>query len=117
MSVFEIIVLILVILGIVGKQIDASLKKAGNAGTGKEDAREPFCVDDCEQDAVPEDEPEPFLPSECPDPELLEGGYRSIKDIIRDRQAKIEKKENAGRTLDIDPKKLVIYSEIMKTKF
>ena len=51
-------------------------------------------------------------------PELLEGGYRSVKDIARERrQAAAESAAPEKCGLEIDPKKLVIYSEIMKPKF
>lgn len=63
-------------------------------------------------------------------PELLEGGYKSIRDIIRDRNAakpgRAEEpvKQSSGisaddsRThLELDPAKMVLYHEIMKTKF
>lgn len=63
-------------------------------------------------------------------PELLEGGYRSIQDIIRDRKAaksgqtEAAVKRPAGtpsdegeKRLDLDPAKMLIYHEIMKTKF
>lgn len=55
-------------------------------------------------------------------PELLEGGYMSVKDIVRKRneayarQSQQVETENIG-TSKIDPRKLVLYSELMKTKF
>ena len=55
--------------------------------------------------------------------ELLEDGYRSIKDIVADRRKRQEpvsvSVQPAGedRKIRIDPEKLILYSEIMKTKF
>ena len=52
--------------------------------------------------------------------ELLEGGYRSVRDIIRERQQKesVRPKESGTKSgFDIDPEKLVVYSEIMKPKW
>lgn len=53
-------------------------------------------------------------------PELLEGGYRSVRDIVRERRQKESMNENGtgtSRRPGIDPKKLVIYYEIMKPKW
>lgn len=66
------------------------------------------------------DRPVPdILPVVQPPAELLEGNCKSIKDIVRERQEarKTDEKDIAVKELDIDPKKLVIYSEIMNTKF
>ncbi len=53
--------------------------------------------------------------------ELLEGGYMSVRDIVEKRSAagNIQKAVVTGQenVRKIDPKKLVLYSEIMKTKF
>lgn len=54
--------------------------------------------------------------------ELLEDGYKSVRDIIRDRHssdgvAVTESEEEKRRKLEIDPRKMIIYSEIMKPKF
>lgn len=54
--------------------------------------------------------------------DLLDDGYRSIKDIIAQRTGKSvpgpagHEPERKSR-LEIDPRKLILYSEIMKTKF
>lgn len=62
--------------------------------------------------------------------ELLEGGYKSVRDIIRDRKAadtgqkKEIGKQPSGESADVrekhlkpDPAKMILYHEIMKTKF
>ena len=54
--------------------------------------------------------------------DLLDDGYRSIKDIVADRKrstpaAAVRNMPEKKSGVDIDPKKLIIYSEIMKTKF
>ena len=53
--------------------------------------------------------------------ELLEGGYMSVRDIVEKRSAagNMQKAVVAEqeKVRKIDPKKLVLYSEIMKTKF
>lgn len=50
--------------------------------------------------------------------ELLEGGYRSIKDIVSERAVKSGGQDSAGpdhqSSGKLDKKKLIIYSEIMK---
>lgn len=74
---------------------------------------------------VPVGEPVPAFASEAvptvfsAPSELLEGGYRSIKDIINDRKSAMDKAGNdeVVKKEPIDPKKLVIYSEIMKPKY
>lgn len=63
-------------------------------------------------------------------PELLEGGYKSVRDIIRDRAAakpgKVKEpvkqpsgipEEDSRKRLELDPAKMVLYHEIMETKF
>lgn len=49
--------------------------------------------------------------------ELPGVGYMSIKDIAGDRRTDVtDGKENAGKPL-VDPKKLIVYSEIMNPKY
>lgn len=52
-------------------------------------------------------------------PELVEGGYKSVKDIVAERQPQ----ENSNLETEqaqkekIDAKKMIIYSEILKSKY
>lgn len=78
-------------------------------------------------DTMPEEVSRPVVPAAAEvrntppvSSELLEGGYRSVRDIIRERQQKesVRPKESGTKSgFDIDPEKLVVYSEIMKPKW
>ena len=72
-------------------------------------------------EAVPASEPvDPPRQVSVP-PELLEGGYMSVKEIAEMRKAKQGEHGTVSgehvKSMKIDPRKLVLYSEIMKTKF
>lgn len=132
-----ILTVFIVLVPIFGKLVEKSLKSAGRTDMQKKvhDALEPLYEDDEDKDDAwreiesdvetvpdavlePVSESAPQLSVEQPAAELLEGGYRSIKDIIRERQSKNNASEQPGKKrLDIDPEKLVIYSEIMNPKF
>lgn len=53
--------------------------------------------------------------------ELLEGGYMSVKEIAEMRKTDngvcVTASDDQAKSRKIDPRKLVLYSEIMKTKF
>lgn len=71
---------------------------------------------------IPVQEVEPELESQYQSQEtleLLEGGYKSVKDIARERQKSeiVETNVEQAPKKKIDAKKMIIYSEIMKPKF
>ena len=141
MDIGTIITLLVIVLGAAGPLIEKQLKKAGKVDqarkfrdiiqtvTGEEDEKEDSTTARVPEQAaasapvsasqaVPvSQESTDTVQMQIP-PELLEGGYRSVKDIARERrQAAAESAAPEKRGLEIDPKKLVVYSEIMKPKF
>ena len=136
-----ILTLLILILGVAGPVIEKRLKKAGKVDQARKlrDVLDTvLSKDEAEKEEAPEAEPGPGKVLPTPpvttekydpgmpyttfsvSPELLEGGYRSVKEIAEERRRKYAQSEvklEPCHSLEIDPKKLVIYSEIMKPKF
>lgn len=116
MALKEILGIFILIVLLAGKLIEKSLKSAAKAG-----------VQQMEHDTIgPEDDAEADVPETVEAvPSMEEADRRqyrmlqpSVKDMTRRKPAGIEEsgKAKSGK-LDIDPKKMVIYSEIMNPKF
>ena len=133
MDAGTILTLLVVVLTIAGPAIEKMLKKAGKVDHARK-VREIVDTFSPDRGDGPDNAPRPAsVPESGPEPEaaetrsafqvpseLLEGGYRSVRDIIRERQQKEAMKQTEpgpAPRLDIDPAKLVIYSEIMKPKW
>lgn len=139
MDLGTILTLLVILFAIVGPVIEKKLKQAGkivqarqfreimDTVTGSREDDEQETAASPSAGAAPAVRPDTVGNVDANHPvlqdipqELLEGGYRSVKDIIADRRKRSAgTKPAAGpvKKLEIDPKKLVIYSEIMKPKF
>lgn len=144
MDVGTILTLLAIILAIAGPVIEKKLKKAGKVEQSREFRSLMDTITGDKEENAPEYEsgqeagsrsaiPLPEVPdvqefpsssgsivsSRTVPQELLEGGYRSIRDIMAERHKKSSDDipEAAENKFSIDPKKLVVYSEIMKPKF
>lgn len=144
MDVGTVLTLLAIILAIAGPVIEKKLKKAGKVDQAREfrnlmdtitrDKAEDAPEYESSQEAparpisyLPETQDAYELPSfsdstvsgQGVPQELLEGGYRSVRDIMAERHKKSSDDipDAAEKKFSIDPKKLVVYSEIMKPKF
>lgn len=137
MDIGTIFGLLLLLLPVAAKMIEKSLAKAGNTGGAKKmrDFADMFGDDSHDDGDVETKEVFPALmpgeeytatftddavsgePDRMPLPE--EGGYRSVEEMIKERfHASSDQDQGPEhKTMGIDPKKLIIYSEIMKPKF
>ncbi len=116
MALKEILGIFILIVLLAGKLIEKSLKSAAKAGVQQREHDTIGPDDDAEADmpetveAVPSMEEADRRPCQVLQP--------SVKGMTRGKPAGIEEsgKAKSGK-LDIDPKKMVIYSEIMNPKF
>lgn len=140
MDIETILTILIILLPVAAKLIDKLLKSAGkndfpSAGTGpvQEMSRndggsmQEAQVRQSQPAAVPAVSPvheasapaavRPIVPEGRED--LLEGGYKSVKDMIRERQSvrKAGQVQEKKKSLVLDKRNLVIYSEIMTPKY
>lgn len=144
-EILTILSLLIVALPVVAKAIEKSLVKAGRQGSaqkvkqfrqvvGPAEAVAPadhtfyetvsvdYVYGDADTAADDDTDAGREVSSTVPH-ELLEGGYKSVKDIIAERRMADQQTrlsvpaQDEPSKIEIDPKKLILYSEIMKPKF
>lgn len=131
MDTGTILAILIVVLSLASSLVTRLLKNAagrslenGPAAVTDEDSSEPLQPATVQRQAGSETfatsvrKPEAGTAYNIPD-DLLDGGYKSVKDIVEERKRRVPaaRQDSPGNRLVIDKKKLVIYSEIMKTKF
>lgn len=130
MDTGTILAILIVVLSLASSLVTRLLKNAagrslenGPAAVTDEDSPEPLQPAEAQRQSGSETSSAPAWKPEVaayniPD-DLLDGGYKSVKDIVKERKSRVPaaRQDSPGNRLVIDKKKLVIYSEIMKTKF
>ena len=101
-----------IILKVVGNRLEKSGKSAPAAVTEEESEPADFDFKGWVREALYDDAPEPVKPA----PKVEENVVRQTKPAARKTPILVEE-EPKKKGEKIDPKKLVIYSEIMKPKY